>query len=391
MLLIPPLSKSDAQRALVLADILGVSFEHLLPAGEALPRDVDVLRAGLDALRAPTARIDCHDGGAPFRFLLTQAAVLPSKIIEFTGTTRLGERPHAPLVAALRASLGPKGLRLTEGNPWPVRVESPGMLRGPFEFTVTGTLSSQFASSLLLGAARLAVATGEVITLTLEGEFTSRGYFALTQSWLERTGFSVAARDGSLWVSAPVRRSEFPRIPGDWSSIGYLLALSWVSGVPVDRVATGTGHPDEVVGELLRKAFAPEGTPFEQIDAETCPDSIPTLAVVATKLRAPSTFLNTGILRHKESDRLAGLQRLLGAAGVPHSLEGETLTVQPHVVQEDFRFDALDDHRMAMSASVLARLHSRKLTLRGMASVAKSFPNFWLEAAKADVSVESWT
>jgi len=65
--------------------------------------------------------------------------------------------------------------------------------------------------------------------------------------------------------------------------------------------------------------------------------------------------------------------------------------VQPHVVQEDFRFDALDDHRMAMSAAVLARLHSRKLTLRGMASVAKSFPNFWLEAAKADVNVESWT
>ncbi len=50
--LVPPLSKSDAQRALVLADVLGVPFEQLLPLGEELPRDVMVLRDGLLALRA---------------------------------------------------------------------------------------------------------------------------------------------------------------------------------------------------------------------------------------------------------------------------------------------------------------------------------------------------
>ena len=59
MNLVPPLSKSDAQRALVLADILGVPFSEVLPAGEALPRDVEVLRDGLLALKNPTARIDC--------------------------------------------------------------------------------------------------------------------------------------------------------------------------------------------------------------------------------------------------------------------------------------------------------------------------------------------
>ena len=45
----PPLSKSDAQRALVLADILGVPFSEVLPGDEALPRDVEVLRDGLIA------------------------------------------------------------------------------------------------------------------------------------------------------------------------------------------------------------------------------------------------------------------------------------------------------------------------------------------------------
>jgi len=397
MTLTPPLSKSDAQRALVLADILGVPFERILPAGEALPRDVEVLRAGLLALHDTTATIDCRDGGAPFRFLLTQASVLPGRQVSFTGTSRLGERPHAPLVNALRHALGPIGLHLSEGNPWPLSVHSPDSLRGPFEFTISGVESSQYASSLLLGAARLAVSMGEVITLTLEGPFTSSGYFALTQTWLERAGFSVAARDTSLWVSAPKRSVPFPTIPGDWSSIGYLLALSWVSGLRIERMQFDSGHPDEHVVTLLRAAGLTvtdrlEGTSTRglDVDAEQCPDAVPTLAVLATKLSAPSVFHRCGVLRHKESDRLAATLRLLSAAGVPHGLEGETLTVTPQALASAFRFDALDDHRMAMSAAVLARLHDRLVTLRGMQSVEKSFPSFWVEAAKAQVQVEEW-
>jgi len=71
----PPLSKSDAQRALVLAEALGVPLETVVPADEELPRDVRVLQKGLEQLREQKADIDCHDGGAPFRFLLTQAAL----------------------------------------------------------------------------------------------------------------------------------------------------------------------------------------------------------------------------------------------------------------------------------------------------------------------------
>jgi 3-phosphoshikimate 1-carboxyvinyltransferase len=207
----------------------------------------------------------------------------------------------------------------------------------------------------------------------------------------------------SWWSpSTPLRASAddqtgFPKIPGDWSSLGYLLALSWVSGLKVERLAFDTGHPDEAIarhlqGVGLRVSDRLEGTATSgfDVDAEQCPDAIPTLAVFATKLPGPSTFRRTGILRHKESDRLAGICELLKSAGLVCSVEGDTLTVTPGRARR-FSFDAHDDHRLAMAATVLARLQDVRVALRGMDCVAKSFPGFWVEAAKAGVQVEAWT
>ena len=165
----------------------------------------------------------------------------------------------------------------------------------------------------------------------------------------------------------------------------------------VERLAFGTGHPDEAIAAHLRGVGLRIGDRLEgtasrgfDVDSEQCPDAIPTLAVLATKLPAPSTFRRTGILRHKESDRLAGICELLKSAGLVCSVEGDTLTVTPGRARR-FSFDAHDDHRLAMSAAVLGRLHDVRVTLRGMDSVTKSFPGFWTEAAKANVQVESWT
>lgn len=376
-ILIPPLSKSDAQRALVLADILGLKLE--LPT-EDLPRDVEVLRAGLIALRKSKATIDCRDGGAPYRFLLGQSAVLPNRRITFTGTERLGERPHEPLIDALRTL----PISISVGTPWPVTVTTRELAKNA-HFTVTGVESSQFASSLLLAAARLAVTTKQAVPLTVKGALTSEGYFALTKSWLERAGFTTSP------VTAPKKITTLPNIPGDWSSLGYLLALSWVSGLRVGRLERNTGHPDEAIATHLESVGLKvtdrlEGTATRgfDVDSEQCPDAIPTLAVIATKLPKASTFRRIGILRHKESDRAAGIVELLTAAGITARIKGDTLTVTPGNATA-FTFDPHDDHRLAMSAAVLGRLHEITAHVTNRDCVTKSFPGFWTEAAKAGV------
>lgn len=393
----PPLSKSDAQRALVLAEALGVPLESVVPAGEVLPRDVTVLRGGLEALRAGDAAIDCHDGGAPFRFLLTQAALAEGRVVRFTGTPRLGARPHGPLLESLEAALGPLGLEVEEGDPWPLTVRAPARIPAGVHFSVTGVESSQFASSLLLGAAKVAQATGEASSVAVSGPLTSEGYLQLTRRWVERAGFPVSEVDGR-WVVAPAMSPGVLTVPGDWSSLTYLLVLAWKAGAAVGRVDFEAAHPDaevvrhlESVGLTVHRT-APvrvTGQPARglQVDAQVCPDAVPTLAALAAVLPAPSVVTRTGILRHKESDRLDAVQELLGKAGAASRLEGETLTILPGRLR-DFEFHARDDHRLAMSAAVLAFLGGVRLRLHGKAAVAKSFPGFWEEAAKVGLAVE---
>ena len=89
---------------------------------------------------------------APLRFLLSLAAITPGRF-RFVGTARLGARPHTrPLLAALSRALGPSGLAIRTGDPWPIEVESRGVTDEP-RFRVSGTESSQYASSLVLAAA----------------------------------------------------------------------------------------------------------------------------------------------------------------------------------------------------------------------------------------------
>lgn len=392
-LLRPPLSKSDAHRALVLGELCGAPLE--LPA--ELPRDVEVLRRGLDALRSPTPRLDCLDAGAPFRFLLTQAALSGHPRVEFTGTPRLAERPHEPLIDALERGLGvrisPKPLA------WPLVVEaSSARFENPFR--VAGSESSQFASSVLLGAARLVHAGRPAVSIVLDGAPTSVGYLELTVHWLTRFGFEVEQRPGQLTVTRFVPPAVFPRsVPGDWSSLTYLLPLAWKFGCAVEGVDRAAHHPDRHFADHLERAgltvHAGERTSVTgrlerglTADASVCPDAIPALVAVALACPGPSVFTRCEVLRLKESDRLAALAELVHASGGSASIEAERLTVHPPERPTELVFDGRDDHRLVMAAVVAGALLERPVRVRGTSAVAKSFPGFWREVGKLGLSAQ---
>ena len=394
--LVPPLSKSDAQRALVLASILGAG--PVLPPGEVMPRDVQVLQAGLVALQQSNPVIDCHDGGAPFRFLLTQAALRTIGTVMMTGSKRLGERPHEPLLQSLRDALHCT-IGTTPGSFWPLTVHSSPAALEVRRFDVTGAESSQFASSLLLGAARVARVRGVTCEVNVNGSLTSEGYLQLTEQWVERAGFHVE-REGLSWrVSPPRVSSAFPPIPGDWSSLTYLLLLGWKFGAAIARVQRNSGHPDERFAAHLESvnlklvshgAFVTvEGAPKGslQVDCELCPDAVPALVALACVLPERSTFTRIGILRHKESDRVEGVCDFARRAGAAAEVTEALFTITPAAAPRDFEFHARDDHRMAMAATVLSALTGKRLSLHGANTVSKSFPLFWSEAAKVGVSV----
>lgn len=387
----PPVSKSDAHRALVLAELCDGAHEAWLPAER--PRDVEVLTRGLIALRSPNAVIDCLDAGAPFRFLLTQAALNPNATTQFTGTDRLRERPQQALMTALETSLGVTVRFTGEGWPLVVRTQTPNV---PRRFSIAGAESSQFASSLLLGAARLVKQRSGPVAVEVEGEATSTGYRSLTVDWLRRFGFVVEEAGSRIDVTSWTKTNVPPVLPGDWSSLTYLLPLAWHAGLAVEGVDRSAAHPDRAFAEHLVSS----GLRFEHddsrvmgtlsrsfdVDVSKCPDAVPALVAVALVAPSPSRFTRAGVLRLKESDRLAGVIDLARTLGATTQLEGETLTVFPATNPTGGVFDGRDDHRLVMAAAVASRLLGVELAIRGTAAVSKSFPSFWNEAAKANVT-----
>ena len=401
--LTPPVSKSDAQRALVLAHLTGhwpLSALQSEPESD-LPADVRVLKRGVDALRlppGPVRDVDCADGGAPFRILVTQSAVTPGAHIRLTGTPRLGERPHGPLFESLKEALGPSGLSLTVGTPWPVEIRAPTATGAP-TFRVPGDQSSQYASSLLLGCAALFLRERRPWSVEIQGTLTSAGYPELTVSWLRRFGFTVEETPSKYTVTAHQPSASAPPMPGDWSSLGYLLLIAWKTGGSVERADPSSAHPDQAILRLIQPAgLTPIPGPdlTMRVDGQAraglvasgkeCPDLLPTLAALACVLPRPSTLTDVGILRLKESDRLEGIRTLVSAYGGSTTLEGETLTLTPPPAPPaHFSMDSRGDHRLAMVSATLSVLSGARLTLTGPECVEKSFPGFWRQVERVGV------
>ena len=172
-----PASKSIANRELVLsAEATGRSRLELGPLDPG-----DDVHAMCDALAAlghdvrwtgdrievtprenPSAHltVDAHDAGTVARFVAALAALYDVEV-RIDGSPRMRGRPITSLVEALR-SLG----ATIQGDTLPLVIRGP--LRGG-EIGISGYESSQFASALLLVAARTALGlqlrlTGDVVS-----------------------------------------------------------------------------------------------------------------------------------------------------------------------------------------------------------------------------------
>jgi 3-phosphoshikimate 1-carboxyvinyltransferase len=102
-----------------------------------------------------------------------------------------------------------------------------------------------------------------------------------------------------------------------------------------------------------------------------------------------SRLRNAAILRNKESDRLAFICELVEQAGGTARLENDEIEIDPAVEKmKKVRVDSQEDHRRVMSAACLVALGWPSVEIDDIGPVAKSFPGFWQEVAKAGIMVE---
>ncbi len=395
-----PASKSITNRELVLSAIAG--GRSRLEIGPLDPGDdVRAMRTAVAALgyavdstdrerivvtgseRAPglEAQVDAAEGGTVARFALALAA-LGGGSVRIDGSTRLRQRPLAPLVVALR-ELGAS----VAGDALPLVVRGP--LTGG-DATVAVSESSQFASALLLVAPRLP----KGLHLFLRGHAVSAPFIELTVASLEARGVRVERPGSREFVVRPQRvKARTVRVPSDATAASYAAAAAAVLGgsVTVPGVEARDGHADQgdvrVFDLLERMGCAVHRAPgrvtvrrdgaLQGVTANVgdCSDVFPTLAVVAAFAASGTELFGIGHTRNQESDRIAAVVAGMRAIGARAEGYADAIRIEPGTLHGG-TIDSAGDHRIAMAFSI-AGLQVPGVSIEGADSVKKTFPGFY--------------
>lgn len=357
---------------------------------------------GLGGLSAPARDLDCGNSGTTARLL---AGVLAAQ--RFTsvlvGDESLTRRPMERVAKPLRL----RGARI-EGRLAPDR---PGesflpMTIGPLPAPhVLGALeyelpvpSAQVKSALLLSGL-FADGPTFVREPTVSRDHTERMLLALGVP-IEAVG-PVVKLDGPGWSGELPAFSMTP--PGDASAAAFLLAAaSTVGGSSVSIRRVGVNPTRTGFLEILRDmrgtlAVEPRGEergePLADLHAAAADlvatrvggeltgraiDEIPVACVLMARASGVSEILDAAELRHKESDRIRVMSDVLRAFGVDTEERDDGLRIEGAAGRtlRAAQVDSQGDHRVAMSAAVLALAADGPSRVKDADCIATSFPRF---------------
>lgn len=438
-----PAVQDDAAALVRCARLLGASIEALdadgLPVDFSVPNAARIDRLVVDgfgdAPRAPAVVVDPGNAGAVLRFLVGAAALAEGEVAFDTAHHKdsLGTRPNADLLDALRqlgveCDSGPDGrlpIRIRGGR---TRIRAhlarrraeEGIAPGdPVPVRVSGAISSQFASALLIAAPLV----GEPLRVEVVDGLKSAPLVALTCAMMRGAGVGVdASPDGLAFAIHP--QEYQPRdatVDGDWPGASALLAAACV--LPGSEVFVA--HlKDDLQGERrcldfyaqlgARHSFEPGGLLFAapprlpghgRIDGDQCTDAV--LAMMGAAMLGDGTSRFDGIanLQWKECDRVRqpiAQLRAVDQTGPPYGTapakwddsagaawwephdapESIFVNGRPEGFEGGIVVDGCGDHRVIMQLSIVALRCRRGLTIRGAHHVAKSFPG-WFDQLRA--------
>ncbi|PWW79178.1 Pentafunctional AroM protein [Tuber magnatum] len=421
---IPPGSKSISNRALVLA-ALGSGIcrvknllhsddtEHMLTALHKLDGiqysweedgDVLVVNGNGGKLRACGDELYLGNAGTAARFL-TSVATLVSPLGEhdstvLTGNARMKQRPIGSLVDALRSNGSTVEYLESQGS-LPVRVPSTSGLRGG-RIELEAKVSSQYVSSILMCAPY----AREPVTLSLVGgKPISQLYIDMTIAMMASFGIEVtksATEEYTYHIPQGFYRNPAEYVvESDASSATYPLAIAAVTGNTVTvpnigkkslqgdaRFAVDVLRPMGCIVEQSDYSTTVRGPPRGQlkplphVDMEPMTDAFLTASVLAAVANGTERTFITGIAnqRVKECNRIAAMVHELGKFGVSAGELEDGIWIQGidyNSLKTPGGVHCYDDHRVAMSFSVLALIVPNPVILRDRRCVEKTWPGWW--------------
>lgn len=308
---------------------------------------------------AVDARLDVRLSGTTARFIAPVAARGHGRY-EIDAAAPMRRRPMTPTFDALRA-LGVTVEERGEPGCLPVVLHSPGVRGG--HVSVSGDVSSQFVSGLLLAGIDVDVSTALVsapyveMTRAVKRAFASPRTYAIEPDASAASYFFAAAALCAGRVT--VEGLDTTSLQGDLRFVDVLESM----GAIVERAANRT---------TVRGTGQLHGV---EVDLRDLSDMVPTLAAVAVFADTPTTITGVGFIRGKESDRIGDLVTELRRCGIDATEQPDGLTITPGPVRPA-RIHTYDDHRMAM-AFALVGLRAPGIEIADPECVRKTFPDYF--------------
>ena len=407
----PPSSKSEAQRAVLLASLAEgqTTITNYTPCNDsesavalarALGAKVEIKNNTLTINGVGTKNIALPDtisvgeSALLARLTLPLVATLGSREVTVWGQGTLLGRSMRGDLAALTASGVP---HTSEDERLPIRVgrmESP-----PTLLELDGSHSSQTISGWMIALGAL----GGDYEIRVQSA-VSRPYTALTAKMMEHFGTQVEIIEIANMQTIKIHSEGYKACPklsltGDWSSAGYwavAYAIAQSGARQAERytlnIATSTMQADERILEVLRSAganivvgegcveFLPSpALRATEVDATDAPDLIPTLAILTLYTTGTSRIAGLHRLASKESDRTEALAEALIAMGARIDIEEDTLVIEGPARLHTAPLRTHADHRMAMALTICGLFMAEPPSLDNTDCVAKSYPTFFNE------------
>ncbi|KAF7188564.1 Pentafunctional AROM polypeptide [Pseudocercospora fuligena] len=369
-----------------------------------------VLEGNGGKLKASPSEIYIGNAGTASRFLTTALTLAqPTSDAShtiLTGNARMQERPQGPLVDALRSNgVAMEYLGKPGSQSLPLRIAAADGFEGG-EIELTAKVSSQYVSSILISAP---YAKKPVTLKLVGGKVISQLYIDMTIAMMASFGVHVtrSKTDANVYhiPKQPYKNPAEYEVESDASSATYPLAMAAITGtkctVPnigsaslqgdarfavdvlrpmgchVEQTETSTTVTGPPPGELI---------PLPEVDMEPMTDAFLTASVLAAVAKPNKHGATTRIIgianqRQKECNRIQAMEDELAKFGVSCrqlddgieidgvGLDGIQAPRQP--------IHCYDDHRVAMSFSVLAAVAPKGTICDERECVGKTWPGWW--------------
>ena len=360
------------------------------------PQSYKIYGKGLGSLYAKkNLTLNFGNSGTLARLLLGILSTTTNIEIKVQGDHSLNKRSMEKLIK-LMSEFGAEFLPKNKFN-FPLKIISTEM---PIGINYKSGVSAQLKSAAILAGLN-AFGNTEII----ETE-KSRDH---TENMLLQNSSSIKVIKGKKKIikiyGKKILNSINVNIPGDPSSAAFFTALALLNknsslkiknvGINPTRIGfyellkksgakirfTNTKRKNnELIGDIFVKSEKIKPIKASREYYVKATDEYPILFIISALTKGTSIFKNVGGLKNKESDRVKEMQKVLRQVGIRTLLSKNELRIfgkgmingnnKKIIVQN------LGDHRIAMSAFVLASLTGAKAKIKNFETVFTSSPSF---------------